>query len=87
MSRRSRPLRHVRGADRDRVEARLRTAIGTTRRDLADLVRVDRFGGTWWAERCARALGTRPSIVRRVLLGRVVSARAVQRLLEAARPS
>lgn len=70
MSRASRPLRRVRGADRERF-GRLLVASAF----------VARFVGCNDLRSLAHALHTRPAIVRRCLLGRPVSARAARRLL------
>jgi hypothetical protein len=69
MSRATRPLRRVRGADRLHLA----------------LAMIDLLGGApavgHRLERAARLVGCRPSHLRRCLIGRVVSARAASRIL------
>ena len=74
MSRRSRPSRHVRGAERARVDAAIGASLARLTRLCARLVEHG-------LRTAARALHTRPAIVRRLLLGRPVSARAAARVL------
>lgn len=81
MSRATRPLRRVRGADRDGF---LTAALAWLALDLG------RGGGAaWWCRgrlrAAARALGMcRPAQLRRCLLGLPVSARAAAKILAAA---
>lgn len=72
MSRRTRPQRRVRGAERDRL------------RDVVADGWLDGFDGRWFPyERRAERLGCRPSQLRRCLLGLPVSARAAAKILAA----
>lgn len=78
MSRRSRPSRHVRGADREHLSRALCQVV----RDVFDRAPARSLWRTsGWLSQAARALHTRPSVVRRLLLGRPVSARAAARVL------
>jgi hypothetical protein len=85
MSRSTRPHRRVRGADLDGLTSALAAVLGPTRWPLTVLVSPGHYGCAGWTRRAAQALGTRPSVVRRCLLGRVVSARAAGRVLAMAR--
>ena len=75
MSRRTRPLRRVRGAERDRVRAGFPP--------LSILLLEDGDRPPPWVGRAAARLGCRPSQLRRCLLGLPVSARAAKKSLAA----
>jgi len=73
MARRTRPMRHVRAADRDRLLGPDEPPPWRPR--LRVLLALGHF------RRLAQYFGTSPSIARRILLGRPVSARAAARVL------
>jgi len=73
MSRRSRPSRHVRGTDRERLLGPVDPPPWRPR--LRVLVALGHFRSL------AAYFGTSPAIARRLVLGRPVSARAAARVL------